>query len=253
MPRNETKKNPALSSTCGTPGLLTCRKPSLHRQKKKPTRVDMSGVDMLVRSNFGTFGYFNSVFNIRLEFVAKLYCRDRLECATSSDVTTAPQNPQCGGPERSRGPLPLRKSNCSTGPYQRRSFNPYPNAQVHNFTKAVAETGGHTVFSAGGGAVAEFGVTSLATSRRPRLLPRWEVGYLACTFSPMAAAQLRVRNHFWIFLTHRSWVTMFPLWYSPVVVGVAFLAQKLLNVPMTSLGDPDLEYTCAWASGVARL
>ena len=110
-------------------------------EKEANTCRYVRGVDMLVRSNFGTFGYFNSVSNIRLELVAKLYCRDRLECATSSDVTTAPQNPQCGGPERSRGPLPLRKSNCSTGPYQRRSFNPYPNAQVHNFTKYVAGSG----------------------------------------------------------------------------------------------------------------
>ena len=66
-------------------------------------------------------------------------------------VTTAQQTPQCGGPRGQGGPLPLGKRNCSTRPYQCRSFNPYPNVHVHNCTKDVAGRAGCFLQGAGGG------------------------------------------------------------------------------------------------------
>ena len=47
------------------------------------------------------------------------------------------------------------KRNCSTGPGQGRSCNPYPHAHVHNFSIDVAEAGAIWCFLQGGGA--EFG------------------------------------------------------------------------------------------------
>ena len=40
------------------------------------------------------------------------------------------QTPQCGGTEGSGGSLPLGKRNCSTRPYQCRSFSPYPSSKT---------------------------------------------------------------------------------------------------------------------------
>ena len=68
------------------------------------------------------------------------------------------------GARRVKGPFVTGKKKLQHWPYQRRSFNPYPNVHVHNFTKDVAGAGAHMVFSVGVGGGAECEVTPLVSS-----------------------------------------------------------------------------------------
>jgi len=53
-----------------------------------------------------------------------------IHSSTDQGRNSSPRRPRNAGVEGSRGPFAAGKRNCSTRPYQRRLFNPYPSVHV---------------------------------------------------------------------------------------------------------------------------